>query len=169
MSKLTKEDLALWNYYTSNITEINKKIELSSHSQKNEKERKSLPLTNKNNLILKQQTKKMLKNKKFVVDAFLDLHGLSQIEAKIKIKEFVQAAFLKKKRHIIIITGKGENNKGILKNKTPNWLAEEEISKYIIGFINPPEFLGGDGAIYINIKNINKYTSNIIKDNEENN
>ena len=169
MSKLTKEDLALWSYYTSNITHISKKIELTSNSQKNKKERKSLPLTNKNNLILEQQTKKMLKNKQFVVDAFLDLHGLSQIEAKIKIKEFVKAAFFKKKRHIIIITGKGENNKGILKNKTPNWLAEEEISKYIIGFLNPPEFLGGDGAIYINIKNINKYTSNIIKNNEENN
>jgi len=39
-------------------------------------------------------------------------------------------------------------------------LAEEEISKYIIGYTNSPQSMGGDGAIYINIKNINKYKNN---------
>ena len=111
-------------------------------------------------MILEDRTKKILKNKNFVIDAFLDLHGLNQKEAKNKIKEFVRVAFLKKKRHVVVITGKGENNKGILKTQTPNWLAEEEISKYIIGYTNSPQSMGGDGAIYINIKNINKYKNN---------
>ena len=160
MSKLTKEDLAIWNFYKANFTKLSKKIELDDYSHKNKNTKKNLPLRNKNNLILEDRSKKIFKNKNFVIDAFLDLHGLNQKEAKNKIKEFVRAAFLKKKRHIVVITGKGENNKGILKTQTPNWLAEEEISKYIIGYTNSPQSMGGDGAIYINIKNINKYKNN---------
>ena len=160
MSKLTKEDLAIWNFYKANFTKFSKKIERDDCSQKNKNTKKTLPLRNKNNLILEDRTKKILKNKNFVIDAFLDLHGLNQKEAKNKIKEFVRVAFLKKKRHVVVITGKGENNKGILKTQTPNWLAEEEISKYIIGYTNSPQSMGGDGAIYINIKNINKYKNN---------
>ena len=160
MSKLTKEDLAIWNFYKANFTKLSKKIELDDSSQKNKNIKKTLPLKNKNNLILEDRTKKILKNKNFVIDAFLDLHGLNQKEAKNKLKEFIWAAFLKKKRHVVVITGKGENNKGILKTQTPNWLAEEEISKYIIGYTNSPQSMGGDGAIYINIKNINKYKNN---------
>ena len=135
-------------------------FELDDYSHKNKNTKQNLTLRNKKNLILEDRTKKILKNKNFVVDAFLDLHGLNQKEAKNKIKEFVREAFLKKKRHVIVITGKGENNKGILKTQTPNWLAEEEISKYIIGYTNSPQSMGGDGAIYINIKNINKYKNN---------
>ena len=160
MSKLTKEDLAIWNFYKANFTKFSKKIERDDFSQKTKNTKKTLPLRNKNNLILEDRTKKILKNKNFVIDAFLDLHGLNQKEAKNKIKEFVTEAFLKKKRHVVVITGKGENNKGILKTQTPNWLAEEEISKYIIGYTNSPQSMGGDGAIYINIKNINKYKNN---------
>ena len=160
MSKLTKDDLALWNFYKSNFTRFSKKIEVESFSQKNKNKKKELPLTNKNNLILEDRAKKTLKNKNFLIDAFLDLHGLNQKEAKMQIKEFVRTAFFKKNRHIIVITGKGENNKGALKRQTPIWLSEEEISKYIIGYSISPQSLGGDGAIYINIKNINKYESN---------
>ena len=160
MSKLTKEDLAIWNFYKANFTKLSKKIERDDRFQNNKNIKKTLPLKNKNNLILEDRTKKILKNKNFIIDAFLDLHGLNQKEAKNKIKEFVRVAFLKKKRHVVVITGKGENNKGILKTQTPNWLAEEEISKYIIGYTNSPQSMGGDGAIYINIKNINKYKNN---------
>jgi len=86
MSKLTKEDLAIWNFYKANFTKLSKKIELDDCSQKNKNIKKTLPLKNKNNLILEDRTKKILKNKNFIIDAFLDLHGLNQKEAKNKIK-----------------------------------------------------------------------------------
>ena len=35
MSKLTKEDLAIWNFYKANFTKLSKKIELDDSSQKN--------------------------------------------------------------------------------------------------------------------------------------
>ena len=159
MSKLTKDDLALWNFYKSNFTVPSKKIEVENFPKKNKNKIKEIPRSNKNNLILEDRIKKTLKNKKFLIDAFLDLHGLNQKDAKRQIKEFVRNAFLKKKRHVIVITGKGENNKGALKRQTPIWLSEEEISKYIIGYSISPQSLGGDGAIYINVKNINKYKS----------
>ena len=41
-------------------------------------------------------------------------------------------------KNIIIITGKGINNQGKLKLKTPLWLKSEELSKFIVGFETMP-------------------------------
>ena len=60
------------------------------------------------------------------------------------------------KRNIIIITGKGTNSQGKLKLKTPLWLKSEELSKYVVGFTNLPNNKGGEGALFVKLKNVNK-------------
>ncbi len=157
MSKLTKEDLDLWNFYKSNISNLGKKIKINIFSKKFKKKKKNLDDFNSNKYIAGNKNKKFFFKKNFAVDAFLDLHGLSQVAAKYKIEKFIKSSYKSQKRHVVIITGKGENNRGILKTQTPIWLLEKEISRYIISFSDVPEFLGGEGAIYINVKNINKY------------
>ena len=57
----------------------------------------------------------------------------------------------------MIVTGKGPNNKGKLKLKTPLWLRSELISKYIVGFETKPHNKGGEGALFVQLKNRYKY------------
>ena len=60
-------------------------------------------------------------------------------------------------KSIIIITGKGINSRGKLKLKTPIWLKSSEISKFVIGFETMPQNRGGEGVLYVKLKNKYKY------------
>ena len=57
----------------------------------------------------------------------------------------------------MIITGKGNDNNGVLKSETPKWLNERGVSKFVIAFSNMPKSSGGEGAIYVKLKNVDKY------------
>ncbi len=155
MNKLTEEDIALWNLYKSNYKSISKKVD-NFQSKLNVEDKKLIKFS-KNNFILEKKIIKALEKKQVKIDSTLDLHGLTQIEAKKQVKEFIINSFKTKKRNLIIITGKGNNNKGILKNKTPEWLNSLEISQLIIGFTLMPKTSGGEGAIFVKVKNKSKY------------
>ena len=49
----------------------------------------------------------------------LDLHGKTEMQAYETIKNFIYDSYLNEFKNIIIITGKGINNQGKLKLKTP--------------------------------------------------
>ena len=49
-------------------------------------------------------------------------------------------------------------DKGKLKLKTPLWLRSEELSRYVVGFTNLPNNRGGEGALFVKLKNVNKYS-----------
>ena len=57
----------------------------------------------------------------------------------------------------MVVTGKGLNNKGKLKLKTPLWLKSEDLSKYVVGFKTMPHNKGGEGALFVQLKNRYKY------------
>jgi DNA-nicking Smr family endonuclease len=60
-------------------------------------------------------------------------------------------------KNILVITGKGKNNSGVLKKEFLDWLYDKEISKYIISHsCMRLKNLGGEGAILIRIKNKKK-------------
>ena len=52
----------------------------------------------------------------------LDLHGLSQEQAHKKLNTFISRAVQQNFRHVLIITGKGRDGHGILRQKVPAWL-----------------------------------------------
>lgn len=110
------------------------------------------------NFLLDSKTKKQINNKKAVFDAIIDLHGKTEVQAHKIIKNFIINNYLNNIRNIIIVTGKGVNNQGKLKLKTPLWLKSEELSKYIVGFTSMPNNKGGDGALFVKLKNVNKYS-----------
>ena len=60
-------------------------------------------------------------------------------------------------KSIMIVTGKGLNSKGKLKLKTPLWLKSEDLSKYVVGFETMPHNKGGEGALFVQLKNRYKY------------
>ena len=56
-------------------------------------------------------------------------------------------------RDILIITGKGQNNKGALKEEVPKWLSDKLLNKFLVNFNIAPKHFGGDGALLVRIKN----------------
>ena len=146
---ISKEDKKVWSEYISNIDSYslnfnsNKKIfGKKSFSNSNVKETKSFS--------------KLIKKGLLRVDSVIDLHGYRVNEARIAFKKFIVNSYNLKHKNLLVITGKGKDNAGVLKKELPNWLYEKEVSKYMISHMSAPKKLGGEGAVLIRLKNINK-------------
>ena len=98
------------------------------------------------------------------IDSTLDLHGMTQEEAKDAIVNFVKMAKKNNLNIVLIITGKGisKDNKddgyrnryarGVLNQNLPNWLKLPQIRNDINGYRYANIKHGGEGAYYILLK-----------------
>ena len=156
MHKISDKDKKIWNFYTSNINSIKR---VSKKKEIKNKEIASITKVLKPGIYfeLDNKTKKQLYNSKLTLDAIVDLHGKTEVQAHELIKNFIKNSYLNEFKSIIIITGKGLNCQGRLKLKTPQWLKSEELSKFVVGFEAMPRNKGGDGALFVKLKNKNKY------------
>ncbi len=156
MYKIPDKDKKVWNFYTTHINSIKKNVfKVSSEISTKIKSKKILK--NNQNFLLDYNISKKLNNKKFNIDAILDLHGKTEKKAYKEVKMFINKCFSNELKNLIIITGKGINKKGTLKLNTPNWLLNNELSKFIVGFEVMPEKKGGEGALFVKLKNRKKY------------
>ena len=106
------------------------------------------------------ETPKKLKKGKVEIDYKLDLHGLTQIEAKQALEQAILGAWKNKLRLILVITGKGlrqsksdglNDNEatGILRRAVPKWLKETPLSNFVLAFSPAQQTHGGAGALYV--------------------
>ena len=86
-------------------------------------------------------------------DGILDLHGYTLYSGKLILNKYIINCYEKNIRNILIITGKGNNNKGALKEEVPKWLNEKILKRYLINFDLAPKHFGGEGALLVRIKN----------------
>ena len=98
----------------------------------------------------------------------LDLHGLSLNESNKKIKKFIIESFNQGYRKILVVTGKGSRSKSydnpyvsekfsVLKYSVPEFIKNDEnLNKKIIRILKADRKDGGEGAIYIFLKNNKK-------------
>ncbi len=156
MHKLSDKDKKIWNYYTSNLNSIRKIEKKKEFKSKNVT---IIPKVLKPNInfSLDSKTKKQINKKNLAFDAIVDLHGKTEAQAYGIILDFVKNCYFNNYKNIIIITGKGKNSIGKLKIKTPSWLKSKELSKFVVGFDTMPNSKGGEGALFVKLKNINKY------------
>ena len=156
MHKISDKDKKIWNFYVSNLKSIKKTEKKAKHSSLNSQ---VIPrvLTSNINFSLEAKAKKRLKSKNFFFDAIVDLHGKTEVQAFEIVKNFIKNSYLNEHKNIIIVTGKGINSQGKLKLKTPLWLKSEELSKFIVGFETMPNSKGGEGALFVKLKNKKKY------------
>ena len=157
MHKVSDKDKKIWKFYISNLNTMKRGEKKKEPDFINISETYKVLKPN-TNFLLDSKTKKQINNKKAVFDAIIDLHGKTEVQAHKIIKNFIINNYLNNIRNIIIVTGKGVNNQGKLKLKTPLWLKSEELSKYIVGFTSMPNNKGGDGALFVKLKNVNKYS-----------
>lgn len=89
---------------------------------------------------------KRLRRGVYVPDMFLDLHGMTQIEAKRELGSLIAACI---KEHVSCACVMHGIGKHILKRKTPLWLAQHPD---VLAFHQAPLEFGGDGALLVLIE-----------------
>ena len=98
------------------------------------------------------------------VDARLDLHGLNQRQAYVRLRAFLTDAHARGLKRLLIITGKGgepvdrlaelagEHRRGVLRRNLPYWLEEPELRSMIASFTPAGVRHGGAGALYVELR-----------------
>ncbi|PHS78975.1 MAG: hypothetical protein COB59_04390 [Rhodospirillaceae bacterium] len=104
---------------------------------------------------LDKSTAKRLRRGKVQITARLDLHGMTQNEARPALADFIDRAWYAGKREVLVITGKGtraDGAVGVLRQAVPRWLNEAENRLRITAFTHASAKDGGEGALYIRLK-----------------
>jgi DNA-nicking Smr family endonuclease len=86
------------------------------------------------------------------IGARLDLHGLDQDRARAVLEGFLVGAWNQGWRAVLVITGKGVQGDGILKRRTPEWLAAPHLAHIVAGISDAARHHGGEGALYVALK-----------------
>ena len=81
---------------------------------------------------------KLFKKGKIKPDGVIDLHGYSLKVGKQNLESYILKSYENNLRNILVITGKGLNNQGVLKKEVPVWLEEKKIKNYLISFEKAP-------------------------------
>jgi len=101
---------------------------------------------------LSRQTLRRLRHGDWHIQAELDLHGLTKLEAKHELAEFLYECRRRGVRCIRIIHGKGlrsPNREPVLKHHVRHWLTKrDEVLAYVAA--RPAD--GGDGALVVLLK-----------------
>ena len=82
----------------------------------------------------------------------IDLHGLTQDQARAALTGFVLRAWAERQRHVLVITGKGNLGDGVLRRRVPEWLAEPPLRKVVAGLSEAHRRHGGEGALHVALK-----------------
>ncbi len=86
------------------------------------------------------------------IGARLDMHGLDQDQARATLEGFIRRAYEDGHRAVLVITGKGKVGHGVLKQRTPEWLAGAAVREMIAGVSTADQRHGGEGALYVALK-----------------
>jgi DNA-nicking Smr family endonuclease len=86
------------------------------------------------------------------LEARLDLHGLDQDRARPVLEAFLRRAWEDGHRAALVITGKGKVGMGVLRSRTPEWLAGPALRDIVAGVSPAEKRHGGDGALYVALK-----------------
>ncbi len=82
----------------------------------------------------------------------LDLHGMTQEQARAVLHGFIARAHERGDRAVLIITGKGVQGDGILRRRVPDWLGEAPSRGRVAGYSTAERHHGGEGALYVALK-----------------
>lgn len=96
------------------------------------------------------------------IDGKIDLHGMTQAEARETLRRFIGARAARGDRTVLVITGKGAKTdndyiaamteRGILRTMLPIWLSEPGMSTLVSGWSVAARGHGGEGAWYVRLR-----------------
>lgn len=98
------------------------------------------------------------------LDGTLDLHGMTQTEARSALHRYLHARGARGDRTVLVITGKGlktDNDyvaamteRGILRTMLPIWLSEPSLAPLVSGWSVAARGHGGEGAWYVRLRRL---------------
>jgi DNA-nicking Smr family endonuclease len=93
-----------------------------------------------------------------VIEARLDMHGMTLEEGHLALERFLQNAQEKGLKTVLVITGKGAlSSHNTLRRYLPRWVEDVPIRNFVSIFHHPARMCdGGQGAFYIGIKRLRK-------------
>lgn len=119
-----QDDIEVWNRLISTVTPLKKtKVKTEVH---------------------KQYFRKVI----YEISYVLDLHGYTVQEAYNTVIDFISRHYRINTNRITIITGKGINNTGLIKNEIVDWLDTNILKQYIKSY----EWTNDNGALKIYLK-----------------
>ncbi len=86
------------------------------------------------------------------IGARLDLHGLSQDRARATLESFLLRAHAAGIRAVLVITGQGRAEGGVLRRRLPDWLSEAPLRAVVAGVSRAHRRHGGEGAFYVALR-----------------
>jgi len=91
----------------------------------------------------------------FAIQAHLDLHGKTVIQAEESFEQFMKEALRSGKQGLLVIHGRGLSSKKlpVLKEKVREWLTQGPWRKWVAAFSTARLCDGGAGATYILLRN----------------
>lgn len=105
---------------------------------------------------------KKVRRGRIEIDGTIDLHGLTQAEAREQLRRFIGARVARGDRTLLVITGKGARTdndyiaamteRGILRTMLPIWLSEPGLSHLVSGWSLAARGHGGEGAWYVRLR-----------------
>lgn len=88
----------------------------------------------------------------FTLQGRLDLHGMTQVQAKEAVDRFLTDSRRTNKRCVLIVHGRGLNSQDqvpVLKERMREWLNQKRLGKTVLAFATARPQDGGTGAVYV--------------------
>jgi DNA-nicking Smr family endonuclease len=103
---------------------------------------------------------------KLEIEARIDLHGLRQSDAAVRLRAFLFDAHARGLKTVLVITGKGgeaprgdymaeafgQKTRGVLRRSVPGWLDGPELRAVVLGYTTAGIRHGGEGALYVQLR-----------------
>jgi len=89
---------------------------------------------------------------RFSVQAWLDLHGMNQNEARFALDEFILASVRASLSCVRVIHGRGRHShkkQPILKDAIQRWLCSRRLGRHVVAYTSARLCDGGGGVVYI--------------------
>jgi DNA-nicking Smr family endonuclease len=109
-------------------------------------------------------TRRKVSRGRIDIDSRIDLHGMTQNEARSALHHFIHARFSRGDRTLLVITGKGvktDNDyiaamteRGVLRTMLPVWLNEPSLAPMVSGWSVAARGHGGEGAWYVRLRRL---------------
>ncbi len=94
------------------------------------------------------------------IDARIDLHERTQVQAHRALRKFLLDAQAAGNRYVLVITGKGrDQEQGILRRQVPLWLEAPDFRGLVVGFDTAHSGHGGAGALYVRVRRKRQQTT----------
>jgi DNA-nicking Smr family endonuclease len=89
---------------------------------------------------------------RFSVQAWLDLHGMNQNEARYALDDFILASVRASLSCVRVIHGRGRHShkkQPILKDAIQRWLCSRRLGRHVVAYTSARLCDGGGGAVYV--------------------